>query len=85
MTTNDRGNRRVVVFDTTLRDGEQAPGNGMSPETKLELGLEIESLGVDTIETGFPGFVAQRLRGDAAALAATHPREVCHLRTRYPR
>jgi 2-isopropylmalate synthase len=42
------------VFDTTLRDGEQAPGNGMGPEAKLELGLLIESLGVDTIETGFP-------------------------------
>jgi len=54
MTTNDRGNRRAAVFDTTLRDGEQAPGNGMSPEAKLELGLAIESLGVDTIETGFP-------------------------------
>ncbi len=46
--------RRISVFDTTLRDGEQAPGNGMSAEAKLRLGLMIESLGVDTIETGFP-------------------------------
>lgn len=54
MPTNDMGGRRIAVFDTTLRDGEQAPGNGMGPEVKLELGLLIESLGVDTIETGFP-------------------------------
>lgn len=54
MTAKDKGVRRVAVFDTTLRDGEQAPGNGMGAEDKLELGLHIESLGVDTIETGFP-------------------------------
>ncbi|ORT57434.1 pyruvate carboxyltransferase [Streptomyces sp. CB03238] len=46
--------RRVSVFDTTLRDGEQAPGNAMSPDQKLEIALAIESLGVDVIETGFP-------------------------------
>ena len=39
MTTNDRTGRRIAVFDTTLRDGEQAPGNGMGPDAKLELGL----------------------------------------------
>lgn len=54
MTTSEMASRRIAVFDTTLRDGEQAPGNGMGPEAKLELGLHIESLGVDTIETGFP-------------------------------
>ncbi|MEU0398727.1 pyruvate carboxyltransferase [Streptomyces sp. NPDC006197] len=46
--------RRVSVFDTTLRDGEQAPGNAMRPDQKVELALAIESLGVDVIETGFP-------------------------------
>lgn len=54
VTTSDMVGRRIAVFDTTLRDGEQAPGNGMGPGAKLELGLLIESLGVDTIETGFP-------------------------------
>ncbi|HUQ54095.1 homocitrate synthase/isopropylmalate synthase family protein [Lentzea sp.] len=49
-----RGSRRISVFDTTLRDGEQAPGNAMSPQTKLELALAIEALGVDVIEVGFP-------------------------------
>lgn len=54
MNPKELARRRIAVFDTTLRDGEQAPGNGMSPEQKLELGLIIESLGVDTVETGFP-------------------------------
>lgn len=47
--------KRISIFDTTLRDGEQAPGNAMSPEQKLELALALEALGVDVVETGFPG------------------------------
>ncbi|MEU1374712.1 pyruvate carboxyltransferase [Streptomyces triculaminicus] len=46
--------RRISFFDTTLRDGEQAPANAMGPEDKLDLALRIEALGVDYIETGFP-------------------------------
>ncbi|MGI8664446.1 MAG: LeuA family protein [Jatrophihabitans sp.] len=46
--------RRLSVFDTTLRDGEQAPGNAMSPEQKLQVALALESMGVDVIESGFP-------------------------------
>ncbi|APY84878.1 pyruvate carboxyltransferase [Streptomyces alfalfae] len=46
--------RRVSIFDTTLRDGEQAPRNSMKPQEKLELALRIEALGVDVVETGFP-------------------------------
>ncbi|TWP44948.1 pyruvate carboxyltransferase [Lentzea tibetensis] len=47
--------RRISFFDATLRDGEQAPGNAMSPQQKVELALKMEALGVDTIEAGFPG------------------------------
>ncbi|MDQ0416084.1 2-isopropylmalate synthase [Croceifilum oryzae] len=46
--------KRITFLDTTLRDGEQAPGNAMTPEQKLELALMLEEAGVDTIETGFP-------------------------------
>lgn len=46
--------RRVGIVDTTLRDGEQAPGNAMRPEQKLSLALQIESLGVDCVEAAFP-------------------------------
>lgn len=44
---------RLIIFDTTLRDGEQA-GHKMSPETKLEIALRLSDLGVDVIEAGFP-------------------------------
>ncbi|MGH9473829.1 MAG: 2-isopropylmalate synthase [Terriglobales bacterium] len=44
----------VLIFDTTLRDGEQAPGFSMSPEGKLQLARQLEALGVDVIEAGFP-------------------------------
>jgi 2-isopropylmalate synthase len=50
----DGGSRRISVFDSTLRDGEQAPGNSMHPGQKLALALALEALGVDTIEAGFP-------------------------------
>ena len=44
----------VLIFDTTLRDGEQAPGNSLSPEEKLRLARQLDALGVDVIEAGFP-------------------------------
>lgn len=46
--------RHIKIFDTTLRDGEQAPGCSMNPEEKLEVALQLERLGVDIIEAGFP-------------------------------
>jgi 2-isopropylmalate synthase len=45
---------QVLIFDTTLRDGEQVPGCKLDASEKLELALELESLGVDIIEAGFP-------------------------------
>lgn len=45
---------RVVIFDTTLRDGEQAPGASMNQNEKLEIAFALERLGVDIIEAGFP-------------------------------
>jgi len=46
--------RRIRVFDTTLRDGEQAPGCSMNLTEKLEVAKRLEKLGVDIIEAGFP-------------------------------
>lgn len=54
--------RQVTVFDSTLRDGEQAPGNSMSPEDKLALALALEDVGVDVIEAGFPSSSPQDFR-----------------------
>ncbi len=45
---------RVLIFDTTLRDGEQSPGASMSMEVKLELAAALAELGVDILEAGFP-------------------------------
>ncbi|MFA5375276.1 MAG: 2-isopropylmalate synthase [Dehalococcoidia bacterium] len=50
----DSKKERVVIFDTTLRDGEQAPGATLNLEEKLEIALQLERLGVDVIEAGFP-------------------------------
>ncbi|MBN1546868.1 MAG: 2-isopropylmalate synthase, partial [Syntrophaceae bacterium] len=44
----------VFIFDTTLRDGEQSPGCSMNPDEKLRLAKQLEKLGVDIIEAGFP-------------------------------
>ena len=44
---------RVIIFDTTLRDGEQAPGCSMTVEQKLRMARQLERLGVDTLEAGF--------------------------------
>jgi len=45
---------RVTIFDTTLRDGEQAPGCSMTLAEKVRMARQLESLGVDVIEAGFP-------------------------------
>jgi 2-isopropylmalate synthase len=45
---------KVYIFDTTLRDGEQVPGCKLNAKEKLELALQLEDLGVDIIEAGFP-------------------------------
>lgn len=46
--------RRITIFDTTLRDGEQSPGCSMNLEEKLEVAQALVDLGVDVIEAGFP-------------------------------
>jgi len=55
--------REVVIFDTTLRDGEQAPGNTMTPEEKLQVARQLDALQVDVIETGFPAASEGDFRG----------------------
>ena len=46
--------RKIQIFDTTLRDGEQSPGCSMNIHEKLEIAHQLERLGVDVIEAGFP-------------------------------
>ena len=47
-------NDKVYIFDTTLRDGEQVPGCKLNTPEKVEIALQLEKLGVDIIEAGFP-------------------------------
>ena len=47
-------NNHITIFDTTLRDGEQSPGYSMNRSEKLRLALQLEKLGADVIEAGFP-------------------------------
>ncbi len=58
--------RRIIIFDTTLRDGEQCPGASLTPHEKLEIAKQLARLGVDVIEAGFP--IASP--GDAQAVKA---------------
>jgi 2-isopropylmalate synthase len=50
----DRDPGRVLIFDTSLRDGEQSPGASMTSEEKLEMARALAALGVDVLEAGFP-------------------------------
>ena len=45
---------RIIIFDTTLRDGEQSPGATLNKEEKLTIARQLARLGVDVIEAGFP-------------------------------
>ncbi|MBT7470468.1 MAG: 2-isopropylmalate synthase, partial [Actinobacteria bacterium] len=53
MSTPDN-KERVIIFDTTLRDGEQSPGISLDVAEKLEIAAQLARLGVDYIEAGFP-------------------------------
>jgi 2-isopropylmalate synthase len=60
---------RITVFDTTLRDGEQAPGFSLRIDEKLTMARQLASLGVDVIEAGFP--IASDADAEAVRLVAT--------------
>ncbi|MBE3581418.1 MAG: 2-isopropylmalate synthase [Thermoanaerobacteraceae bacterium] len=79
--------RRIYIFDTTLRDGEQSPGVSLNVQEKLEIARQLARLKVDVIEAGFPiasrgdfeavKAVAQEIEGPAiAALARVNERDI---------
>jgi 2-isopropylmalate synthase len=78
---------RLTIFDTTLRDGEQAPGFSLRIDEKLKMARQLRTLGVDIIEAGFPiasdadaeavRMVATHVQGPVvAALARCHPKDI---------
>jgi len=70
---------KIIIFDTTLRDGEQAPGASLNPKEKLEIAKHLVRLGVDVIEAGFP--IASAGDFEAVQLVASNIRgaSVCGL------
>ena len=79
--------RRITIFDTTLRDGEQCPGASLTPPEKVEIAKQLARLGVDVIEGGFPiaspgdaeavRRIAQAVKGPTiAALARSLPADI---------
>jgi 2-isopropylmalate synthase len=63
---------RLTIFDTTLRDGEQAPGFSLRIDEKLKMARQLKTLGVDIIEAGFP--IASEADAEAVRAIATHVR-----------
>jgi 2-isopropylmalate synthase len=63
---------RLTIFDTTLRDGEQAPGFSLRIDEKLKMAHQLRTLGVDIIEAGFP--IASEADAEAVRMIATHVR-----------
>src|SRR5919106_3695462 len=61
---------RLIIFDTTLRDGEQAPGFSMRTDEKLKMARQLAALGVDIIEAGFP--IASEADAEAVRMVSTH-------------
>ena len=79
--------RTITIFDTTLRDGEQAPGASMDQSAKIQLARQLARLGVDVIEAGFPisspedfesvKAIAQEIEGPSiAGLARALPKDI---------
>jgi len=74
----------ITIFDTTLRDGEQAPGFSMSPADKVRLAGQLERLGVDVIEAGFPIASSADFEGVAAVARAVRTPTVAALARAVP-
>jgi len=69
----------IRIFDTTLRDGEQTPGVSFTPEEKLEIAVQLDNLGVDTIEAGFPSASKGEEKALKDIMSAGLKAEVCGL------
>ena len=71
-------NGKIFIFDTTLRDGEQAPGASMTREEKLQIASVLDRMGVDVIEAGFPGSSAGDFESVHAMPHETMPSATAH-------
>ncbi|RLA84269.1 MAG: 2-isopropylmalate synthase, partial [Deltaproteobacteria bacterium] len=70
---------KIIIFDTTLRDGEQSPGASMNVEEKLKVAKQLEKLNVDVIEAGFPASSEGELEAVRAIAQEVHGPQICAL------
>lgn len=75
----------VVIFDTTMRDGEQSPGAAMTLENKVELGAILDQMGVNVIEAGFPAASNGDFEAVRAVGAVLHNSVLCGLSRAQPK
>jgi len=69
--------KKIKILDTTLRDGEQSPGCSMNAADKLKLALQLEKIGVDIIEAGFPYASKEEFRAVSSIANALTTTQVC--------
>lgn len=79
MNTNVIANDRLIIFDTTLRDGEQSPGASMTKEEKVRIARQLERLKVDVIEAGFAASSPGDFEAIKAVAAAVKDSTICSL------
>ena len=77
--------RKIYIFDTTLRDGEQSPGASLSPEEKLKIAKQLERLKVDVIEAGFPASSPGEMSAVRMISEAVHKPVICALSRMLPK
>ena len=70
---------QLIIFDTTMRDGEQSPGAAMTKDEKLRIGKQLERLRVDVIEAGFAASSPGDFEAIRAVAAAVKDSTVCSL------
>ena len=70
---------QLIIFDTTMRDGEQSPGAAMSKDEKVRIGKQLERLRVDVIEAGFAASSPGDFEAIRAVAAAVKDSTVCSL------
>ncbi len=75
---------RVIIFDTTLRDGEQAAGGTLNIQEKLEIARQLEKLGVDVIEAGFPASSPGDFEAVSLIAREIHKPVICALARAHP-
>jgi 2-isopropylmalate synthase len=80
-----KSKRKIYIFDTTLRDGEQSPGASLTPDEKLKIARQLERLNVDVIEAGFPASSPGEMQGVSMIAKEIRKPVICGLSRMLPK